>query len=42
MKISLICALGSNGAIGRGNELLWRISGDLKRFKRITTGHAIK
>ena len=41
MKISLICALGSNDAIGRGNELLWRISEDLKRFKRITTGHAI-
>ena len=41
MKISIICALGSNGAIGRGNELLWRISEDLKRFKRITTGHAI-
>jgi len=41
MKISLICALGSNGAIGRGNELLWRISEDLKRFKRITTGHSI-
>lgn len=41
MKISLICALGTNRAIGRGNELLWRIFEDLKRFKRITTGHAI-
>ena len=40
-RISLICALGTNRAIGRGNELLWRISEDLKRFKRITTGHAI-
>jgi len=41
MKVSLICALGNNNAIGRGNELLWRISDDLKRFKRITTGHSI-
>ncbi len=41
MKVSLICALGNNNEIGRGNELLWRISEDLKRFKRITTGHSI-
>ena len=28
-------------AIGLGNELLFRISDDLKRFKQLTTGHTI-
>ena len=40
-NISLICALGSNRAIGRNGDLIWRISDDLKRFKRITYGHPI-
>lgn len=35
-KISIIVAIASNWAIGRNNELLWHISDDLKRFKRIT------
>jgi len=39
--ISIICALGTNRAIGRGHELPWRIPEDLKRFKRITMGHPI-
>jgi dihydrofolate reductase len=29
------------GAIGKGPELLVRISDDLKRFKAITTGHTV-
>ena len=41
VRKSIICALGSNRAIGRKNRLLWHISGDLRRFKRITTGHSI-
>jgi len=28
-------------AIGKGNELLWRLTSDLKRFKSLTTGHPI-
>ena len=28
-------------AIGRGNELLWRIPEDLKRFRRLTLGNTI-
>ena len=39
--IAIICALGRNRAIGRDNRLLWRIPGDLQRFKRITMGHAM-
>jgi dihydrofolate reductase len=41
-KISMIAALSdTTRAIGRNNELLWKISDDLKRFKALTTGHAI-
>lgn len=39
MVITLICALGNNREIGRGGDLVWRISEDLKRFKRTTMGH---
>ena len=37
--ITIIVAIASNGAIGRDNDLLWHIPGDLKRFKQITSGH---
>jgi dihydrofolate reductase len=30
-----------DGIIGRDNDLPWRIPSDLRRFKEITTGHAI-
>lgn len=39
--LSLICAMAKNRAIGRRGELLWRISFDLKRFKRLTMGHTV-
>jgi len=39
--VLIICALGSNRAIGRGNALLWRLPSDLKRFKTLTLGHPI-
>ena len=41
MSISIIVAIADNNAIGRNNELLWHISEDLKRFKRITAGHKV-
>lgn len=41
MTISIIVAVSENGAIGKNNELLWRLSEDLKLFKRRTSGHAI-
>lgn len=40
-NLSLIVAVARNGAIGKGNDLLWHISEDLKRFKAITSGHTI-
>ncbi len=39
MKISIIVAIADNGVIGRDNELPWRLSADLQRFKALTMGH---
>jgi dihydrofolate reductase len=39
--ISSIVAVSDDWGIGRNNELLWHISEDLKRFKRLTTGKTI-
>jgi dihydrofolate reductase len=40
-KISIIVAIAKNFAIGRNNDLLWHIPADLKRFKKITSGHQV-
>ena len=37
-RVTLIVARATNGAIGRDGTLPWRISADLKRFKRLTMG----
>ena len=39
--IKLIVAVDNNYGIGYKNELLFRISEDLKHFKKLTTGHFI-
>ena len=41
MTISMIAAVGKNRELGKGNELIWRISEDLKFFKATTMGHPI-
>jgi dihydrofolate reductase len=41
MRVIIIAALARNGVIGRDNDLPWRISQDLKRFKALTSGHSI-
>jgi dihydrofolate reductase len=41
MKLSVIVAMAENGVIGRNGELPWHLSADLRRFKRLTMGHAI-
>lgn len=41
MNISLIVAVGKNGEIGRNNDLMWKLSEDLKLFKKRTLHHAI-
>lgn len=35
-KISLIVAMDQKGVIGKGNELPWHLSTDLKNFKHVT------
>ncbi len=41
MPLSIIVAMAENGVIGRGGQLPWRLSTDLRRFKRLTMGHPI-
>ncbi|QBG97052.1 dihydrofolate reductase [Xanthomonas oryzae] len=41
MKLSLIVALDRNNAIGRDNDLPWKLPDDLKRFKALTLGKPI-
>lgn len=39
MRLSIIVAMAKNRVIGRGGQLPWRLSADLKRFKALTMGH---
>lgn len=39
--LTMIAAAAKNDALGKDNDLIWHISEDLKRFKRLTSGHAI-
>lgn len=39
--ITIIAAIGSNNELGKDNDLIWHLPADLKRFKKVTTGHAI-
>ncbi len=41
MRLSLIVAMSENRVIGRNGQLPWRLSADLRRFKRLTMGHHI-
>lgn len=41
MRISLIAAMDRQRAIGRDNDLPWRLSDDLKRFKALTLGKPV-
>lgn len=39
--ISIIVAVSEDRGIGKDNELLWHISEDLKRFKKLTFGNTV-
>jgi dihydrofolate reductase len=41
MTLALIAAVAANGVIGRDGTLPWRLPEDLRRFRELTTGHAI-
>jgi dihydrofolate reductase len=40
-RISIVAALAHNRVIGSGGKIPWRLPEDLKRFKRLTVGHAV-
>jgi dihydrofolate reductase len=40
-ELAIIAAVASNGVIGDGLRLPWRLPDDLKRFRRLTTGHGV-
>jgi dihydrofolate reductase len=39
--ISIIVAIAENNAIGKNNQLLCHVPGDLQRFSKITSGHTV-
>ncbi len=39
--IIIIAAIGLNNELGKDNDLIWYLPADLKRFKKVTSGHSI-
>ena len=39
--LALIAAVARNGVIGRDGKLPWRLPEDLRRFRALTSGHAV-
>lgn len=39
--LCIIVAAAENNIIGKDNQLIWHLSDDLKRFKKLTSGHHI-
>lgn len=39
--VKIIVAMSKNRVIGNNNQLLWKLSSDLKRFKELTTDNSI-
>lgn len=41
MSFSLIAAIGQNNELGKKGDLVFKLPGDLKFFKRVTMGHPV-
>ncbi len=39
--VTIIAAFGQNYELGKNNDLIWHLPADLKRFKKVTSGHHI-
>jgi len=40
-RLAIVVAVAANGTIGANGTLPWRLPGDLRRFRSLTTGHAV-
>ena len=41
MRIVAIAAVADNGVIGSGEDMLWHLPDDFRRFKQVTTGNTL-
>lgn len=41
LNLSIISAVANNNVIGKDNQLLWKLSEDLKRFRSLTLNHVV-
>jgi dihydrofolate reductase len=41
MNLSIIAATGKNNELGKDNDLVFKLPGDMKHFKELTTGHTV-
>jgi dihydrofolate reductase len=41
MSVTIIAALSRNRCIGKEGRIPWRLPEDMKRFKKLTTGHVV-
>lgn len=41
MKLSIIACIGKNLCLGKNNDLIWHLKGDLKYFKEVTLNHPV-
>ena len=41
MQVSIIAAVAANRAIGKDNDLIWKLPDDLKFFRNTTMGHHV-
>ncbi len=39
--ITIIAAVAEQNALGKDNQLIWHLPADLRRFKKVTSGHPI-
>jgi len=38
---TLVCAMAHNRVIGRDGDLPWKLPADMRRFKKLTSGHTV-
>ena len=41
MDINIIAAIGKNNELGKNNDLIWKLKGDMKFFRDTTMGHTV-